>query len=122
MHTSNILSYTQTQTHKLTHNYTYIKHIYAKAHKHVSTPMHLPAHIHSCTHIRALARTHTHTYTYTHSHTHSHTYTFALMHKHLQTCAQTLTYTRAYKTKMHSQTLRTTRIHSQIHSFDNTRP
>ena len=61
----------------------------------MSTPTHIPAHI--CIHAHILARTHAHAHTCTHAQ--------ALTHLH--TRSRVLTLTRAYKTKMHSQTLRT---------------
>ena len=48
---------------------------------HVSKPTHIPALMHSCTHIRVQ------------------THTLALTNKHLHICARALKHTRAYKTK-----------------------
>ena len=59
----------RTSTHTIIHS---SKHIYTNAHKHVSTPTHIPAHKHSCSHIRGY---------------------------YLHTCARALKHTRAYKTK-----------------------
>ena len=121
MHTSytltHIYGHRRTSTRTIIHK---SKHIYAKAHKNMSTPTHVPAHMLSCSHIRACAHTHTHTHTHTHIHTHTHTCTHA--QALTNTWARALTHTRAYKTKMHSQTLHTAHIHTQIHSYTNTRP
>ena len=87
---------------------------------HTSMCQHTRIYPHTCIHAGVLTQTHTDTHTHTHIHTHTHTYTythiFALMHKHLHTCARALTRKRAYKTKMHSQTIRTY-THNYTHTL-----
>ena len=88
--------YTLTHTHRYRRsrkrtNIHASKYFFANSHKHVSTPTHIPALMHSCTHTR------------THKHTHTCTHAKALK----RTCVRMLTRTRTFKTKMHSQTLRT---------------
>ena len=85
----------RTQTHKHTHNYTYIEtYLYQ----------------------RTQACVHTHTYTRTQAF--MHTYSRVLL---TPTCARALKHTRAYKTKNES-TDTTHNAHTQIHSYANTRP
>ena len=64
---------------------------------------------HTCTHAHILARTQTYTHTHTHTHTHTYTYTHTYLHSctSAYSCGRVLTRTRACKTKMHSQILRT---------------
>ena len=78
MHTSCTL--THTYGHRCTSTVTIIqtsKHIYANTHKLVSTSMHKPTHMPSCTRTcaRVRARAHTHTHTHTHWHSRKITYT-----------------------------------------------
>ena len=104
MHTSYTLTHTCGHRRISTHTIIHIsKHIYTNARKHVSTPTHIPAHKHSCTHICAYytyihlcssVKTYTciqnkkcihrhytqriYTHRYTHTLTHAHEYASAL--------------------------------------------
>ena len=116
-------THTHTNGHRRTSTHTIIhtsKHIYAKAH--ASMCPHPRIYPRTSIHAHIFARAHIHTYPHTPTHTHTYTLTCTRAQALTHTCARALTYIRAYKTKMYSQTLRTTHIHTQIHSYANTRP